>query len=68
MFGSFWRGGLWGYKCCHQFVKNSYCTGEEGKKAADSGVKLPPKDVFHKEKEQEKDVEEKKQTEEKSGE
>ncbi|PAV75714.1 hypothetical protein WR25_02904 [Diploscapter pachys] len=64
VFGSFWRDGLWGYKCCHQFVKNSYCTGEEGKKAADSGVKLPSKDVFHKEKEQEKDVEEKKQTEE----
>ena len=23
----------WGYACCHSLVKNSYCTGEEGKLA-----------------------------------
>ena len=28
VFGSFWREGKWGYKCCHNFVKNSYCTGK----------------------------------------
>ena len=27
IFGSFWNEGKWGYKCCHSFVKNSYCTG-----------------------------------------
>lgn len=23
--GSFWRNGGWGYKCCHAFIKNSWC-------------------------------------------
>ncbi|KAK5964821.1 Pre-mRNA-splicing factor SLU7 [Trichostrongylus colubriformis] len=32
IFGSYWKDGLWGYKCCHSFVKNSYCVGEEGLK------------------------------------
>ncbi|KAJ9661269.1 mRNA splicing protein [Neophaeococcomyces mojaviensis] len=32
VFGSYWREGRWGYQCCHSFVKNSYCTGEEGKR------------------------------------
>lgn len=32
VFGSYWRDGQWGYRCCHSFVKNSYCTGEEGKR------------------------------------
>ncbi|XP_044258037.1 pre-mRNA-splicing factor Slu7 [Tribolium madens] len=31
VWGSFWRGGQWGYKCCHSFVKNSYCLGEAGR-------------------------------------
>ncbi|CAD6186858.1 unnamed protein product [Caenorhabditis auriculariae] len=42
VFGSFWRDGRWGYKCCHQFMKNSYCTGSEGISAesnAANGVK-----------------------------
>ena len=30
VWGSFWKDGTWGYKCCHSFVKNSYCTGEKG--------------------------------------
>ncbi|CAB3397378.1 unnamed protein product [Caenorhabditis bovis] len=38
IFGSFWREGKWGYKCCHQFVKNSYCTGSEGIKAESSSA------------------------------
>ncbi|KAF7846444.1 hypothetical protein BT93_L4361 [Corymbia citriodora subsp. variegata] len=33
VFGSYWKDFQWGYACCHSFVKNSYCTGEEGKKA-----------------------------------
>ncbi|CAI2354419.1 unnamed protein product [Caenorhabditis sp. 36 PRJEB53466] len=39
VFGSFWREGRWGYKCCHQFVKNSYCTGKEGIDAEVSAAK-----------------------------
>ncbi|KAH6874946.1 Pre-mRNA splicing Prp18-interacting factor-domain-containing protein [Thelonectria olida] len=31
--GSWWCNFQWGYACCHSFVKNSYCTGEEGKEA-----------------------------------
>ncbi|KAG9254146.1 Pre-mRNA splicing Prp18-interacting factor-domain-containing protein [Emericellopsis atlantica] len=33
VWGSWWSNFKWGYSCCHSFVKNSYCTGEEGKKA-----------------------------------
>lgn len=32
VFGSFWRDGKWGFACCHSFVRNSYCTGEEGRR------------------------------------
>lgn len=28
IWGSFWQDGQWGYACCHQFNKNSYCLGE----------------------------------------
>lgn len=30
VFGSYWNNGQWGYKCCHAFIKNSYCCGEAG--------------------------------------
>ncbi|PGH09487.1 pre-mRNA-splicing factor slu7 [Blastomyces parvus] len=33
VWGSWWSDFLWGYACCHSTVKNSYCTGEEGKTA-----------------------------------
>ncbi|KAF4518255.1 hypothetical protein B566_EDAN010401 [Ephemera danica] len=33
VWGSYWEAGQWGYKCCHSFVKNSYCVGEAGKTA-----------------------------------
>ncbi|TWU74673.1 mRNA splicing protein [Metarhizium rileyi] len=33
VWGSWWSSFKWGYACCHSFVKNSYCTGEEGKEA-----------------------------------
>lgn len=32
VWGSFWKAGKWGYKCCHSFIKNSYCTGTLGQK------------------------------------
>ncbi|PVU93252.1 hypothetical protein BB559_003378 [Furculomyces boomerangus] len=25
VWGSYWKSGKWGYSCCHQTVKNSYC-------------------------------------------
>lgn len=33
VWGSWWSNFTWGYACCHSTVKNSYCTGEEGKQA-----------------------------------
>ena len=33
VWGSWWANFRWGYACCHSTVKNSYCTGEEGKLA-----------------------------------
>ena len=33
VWGSWWRNFQWGYACCHSVVKNSYCTGEDGKAA-----------------------------------
>ncbi|KEF54957.1 uncharacterized protein A1O9_08609 [Exophiala aquamarina CBS 119918] len=33
VWGSWWRNFTWGYACCHSTVKNSYCTGDAGKKA-----------------------------------
>uniref|UniRef100_A0A667Z447 Pre-mRNA-splicing factor SLU7 n=1 Tax=Myripristis murdjan TaxID=586833 RepID=A0A667Z447_9TELE len=34
IWGSYWRDGCWGYKCCHSMVKQSYCTGDAGIKTA----------------------------------
>ncbi|KHJ75688.1 hypothetical protein OESDEN_24697, partial [Oesophagostomum dentatum] len=36
IFGSYWKDGKWGYRCCHSFVKNSYCLKDEGIKAEQS--------------------------------
>ncbi|KAI4152387.1 MAG: hypothetical protein L6R39_001839 [Caloplaca ligustica] len=33
VWGSWWKNFQWGYACCHSTIKNSYCTGEEGKSA-----------------------------------
>lgn len=33
IWGSYWKEGRWGYKCCHSFFKYSYCTGEAGKES-----------------------------------
>uniref|UniRef100_A0A1I8MTI7 Pre-mRNA-splicing factor SLU7 n=1 Tax=Musca domestica TaxID=7370 RepID=A0A1I8MTI7_MUSDO len=27
IWGSYYNGGRWGYKCCKSFIKNSYCVG-----------------------------------------
>jgi len=40
IWGSFWRDGRWGFACCHQFVREAYCTGEAGKLvSAQAGLK-----------------------------
>ncbi|PFH57497.1 hypothetical protein XA68_14994 [Ophiocordyceps unilateralis] len=33
VWGSWWTNFKWGYACCHSLIKNSYCTGEQGKEA-----------------------------------
>lgn len=42
VWGSWWRAGRWGYACCRSHTKNSYCTGEEGIRAAEvaEGMRL----------------------------
>lgn len=41
VWGSYWHNGKWGFKCCHSFLKISYCVGEAGK-AASSSTSRPP--------------------------
>eukprot|EP01098_Paradermamoeba_levis_P012965 TRINITY_DN5793_c0_g3_i1.p1 TRINITY_DN5793_c0_g3~~TRINITY_DN5793_c0_g3_i1.p1 ORF type:complete len:581 (+),score=216.57 TRINITY_DN5793_c0_g3_i1:173-1915(+) len=31
VWGSYWESGNWGFACCRQILKNSYCTGEAGR-------------------------------------
>jgi pre-mRNA-processing factor SLU7 len=33
VWGSWWKNFTWGYACCHSTVKNSYCTGDQGREA-----------------------------------
>jgi pre-mRNA-processing factor SLU7 len=40
VWGSWWKDFKWGYACCHSTVKNSFCTGEEGKKAVEEAEKF----------------------------
>lgn len=34
VWGSWWKDHQWGYKCCQQTIRNSYCTGSSGIDAA----------------------------------
>jgi pre-mRNA-processing factor SLU7 len=40
VWGSFFRGGKWGFACCRQFMKQSYCTGQDGIDADDAAERL----------------------------
>ncbi|XP_059473128.1 pre-mRNA-splicing factor Slu7 [Neocloeon triangulifer] len=40
VWGSYWKDGTWGFKCCHSFIKNSYCVGESGRKSSEA--MMPP--------------------------
>ena len=42
IWGSYWHSGKWGFRCCHSFVKNSYCTGAAGKEANKASLTLMP--------------------------
>jgi pre-mRNA-processing factor SLU7 len=44
IWGSWWRDGEWGYKCCQSEIRNSYCAGEAGKaalKASEDAIRNP---------------------------
>ena len=38
VWGSWWSRFAWGYDCCHSTIKNSFCVGEEGKRAFEIGA------------------------------
>jgi len=40
VWGSWWSNFQWGYSCCHSLIKNSYCTGEEGRVAFEKAERL----------------------------
>ncbi|WPH01639.1 Pre-mRNA splicing Prp18-interacting factor-domain-containing protein [Acrodontium crateriforme] len=40
VWGSWWSDFKWGYACCHSFVKNSFCTGDEGRKAVEEAERF----------------------------
>ena len=40
VWGSFWKGGVWGYACCRSHQKGSYCTGAKGIAAAEAAGDL----------------------------
>ncbi|KAJ8765184.1 hypothetical protein K2173_011444 [Erythroxylum novogranatense] len=40
VWGSWWKDHQWGYKCCKQTIRNSYCTGSAGIEAAEAAVDL----------------------------
>ena len=46
VWGSWWADFQWGYACCHSTVKNSYCTGEEGRKAFEDAQRIKVGDLL----------------------
>ena len=46
VWGSWWANFQWGYACCHSIVKNSYCTGEQGKAAFEQAEQLRTGDLL----------------------
>ncbi|XP_057958788.1 pre-mRNA-splicing factor SLU7-A-like [Malania oleifera] len=54
VWGSWWRDHQWGYKCCKQMIRNSYCTGAAGIEAAEAAVDLMKANIARKEAVEEK--------------
>lgn len=57
VWGSWWKDHQWGYKCCKQFTRNSYCTGQAGIDAAEASADLMRSNIERKEALQEAPVE-----------
>lgn len=38
VWGSHWQDHQWGYTCCHQTIRNSYCTGSTGIEAKEAAL------------------------------
>ncbi|KAH7838978.1 hypothetical protein Vadar_033345 [Vaccinium darrowii] len=38
VWGSWWKDRQWGYRCCKQIIRNSYCTGAAGIEAAEAAA------------------------------
>ncbi|CAN6487332.1 unnamed protein product [Victoria cruziana] len=49
IWGSWWKDHQWGYKCCRQTIRNSYCTGSAGIEAAEAAIDLMKANVARKE-------------------
>jgi len=50
IWGSYFKDGKWGYSCCQQTFRNTYCTGETGRAIVNAEIGkerlLPPVPVF----------------------
>ncbi|GMN48980.1 hypothetical protein TIFTF001_018142 [Ficus carica] len=49
VWGSYWKDHQWGYKCCKQVLRNSYCTGAAGIEAAEAASDLMKANIARKE-------------------
>ena len=49
VWGSWWKDHQWGYKCCKQITRNSYCTGLAGIEAAEAATDLMKANLTRKE-------------------
>ncbi|KAI4318030.1 hypothetical protein L6164_025842 [Bauhinia variegata] len=48
VWGSWWKDHQWGYKCCQQTIRNSYCTGAAGIEAAEAATDLLKENIARK--------------------
>ncbi|RYQ91796.1 hypothetical protein Ahy_B09g097825 isoform B [Arachis hypogaea] len=48
VWGSWWKDHQWGYKCCKQTIRNSYCTGAAGIEAVETAADLMKANIEHK--------------------
>ncbi|OMO95432.1 Pre-mRNA splicing Prp18-interacting factor [Corchorus olitorius] len=48
VWGSWWNDHQWGYKCCKQTIRNSYCTGAAGIEAAEAATDLMKTNIARK--------------------
>lgn len=49
VWGSWWKDHQWGYKCCRQTFRNSFCTGAAGIEAAEEAGDLMRSNIARKE-------------------